>query len=44
MLFEDPDYTAIGDRALIKALNEKLANDPTYPIPEGYFKQTERVA
>lgn len=43
VLFEDPDITSIGDRDLIKALNEKLANDPTYPIPEGYFKQTERI-
>jgi hypothetical protein len=44
VLFEDPDITSIGDKALIKALNEKLANDPNYLIPEGYHKQTERIA
>jgi hypothetical protein len=27
----------------VKALNEKLASDPGYPIPEGFFKQIERV-
>lgn len=43
VLYEDPDATSIGDQQLIKALNEKLVSDPTYPIPEGYFKQVEKT-
>lgn len=43
MLFEDPDTVSVGDRDLIKAINDKLAQDPNYPIPEGYYKQTERI-
>ena len=35
--------TTIGDMQLIKALNDKLAEDPNYPIPEGYFKQVEKT-
>ncbi len=43
LLFEDPDASGMGDQQLIKALNERLADDPDYPIPEGYFKQVERM-
>ena len=28
---------------LIKALNDKLRKDPSYPIPEGYIKVTEKT-
>jgi len=38
VLYEDPDATGMGDKDLIKALNEKVTNDPGYPIPEGFFK------
>lgn len=38
VLYEDPDATGMGDKQLIKALNDKLATDPGYPIPEGFFK------
>ena len=44
MLYEDPDAPGIGvDVKLIKALNDKLAKDPQYPIPEGFMKQLERT-
>ena len=43
MLFEDPDASGMGDQQLIKALNDKLAEDPEYPIPEGYSKQVEKT-
>lgn len=38
VLYEDPDATGLGDKQLVKALNDKLASDPGYPIPEGFFK------
>jgi hypothetical protein len=38
LLYEDPDATDIVDRDLMKALNEKLMEDPNYPIPEGFSK------
>jgi hypothetical protein len=28
---------------LVKALNEKLKKDPSYPIPEGFVKVTEKT-
>jgi hypothetical protein len=43
VLYEDPDATSVADGKLIKALNEKLAKDPNYPIPEGYVKQLEKT-
>lgn len=43
MLYEDPDATDVATRDLVKALNEKVNQDPSYPIPEGYFKQTEKT-
>lgn len=42
VLYEDPDAISVGDKDLVKALNEKLKFDPTYPIPEGFFKQIEK--
>jgi len=38
VLYDDPDATGIGDKELIKALNKKLQEDPSYQITEGYFK------
>ena len=45
ILYEDPDlaYQTVEDLQLIKALNDKLRKDPTYPIPEGYIKVTEKT-
>ncbi len=43
VLYEDPDATSVADAKLIKALNDKLAKDPNYPIPEGYSKQLEKT-
>lgn len=44
ILYEDPDMAnAAGDQQLIKALNEKMRNDPQYPIPEGYIKVVEKT-
>lgn len=42
-MYEDPDATSAGDAKLVKALNEKLKTDPSYPIPEGYVKQLEKT-
>jgi hypothetical protein len=41
-LFEDPDLSIFTDKELIKALEEKCRTDPTYPVPEGYRKVTEK--
>jgi hypothetical protein len=43
VLYEDPDATSVADAKLIKALNEKLAKDPNYPVPEGFMKQLEKT-
>lgn len=43
VLYEDPDATSVADGKLIKALNEKLAQQPSYPIPEGFVKQLEKT-
>lgn len=43
VLYEDPDATSVADTKLIKALNEKLAKDPNYPVPEGFMKQLEKT-
>ena len=44
-LYEDPDIGVQpgADHQLIKALNEKLKKDPSYPIPEGYVKIGEKT-
>ena len=43
VLFEDPDIVGIGDQELIKELNRRLLEDPTYPVPEGFYKQKEKI-
>ena len=43
VLYDDPDATSAADAGLVKALNEKLAKDPNYPIPEGFVKQLEKT-
>ena len=43
VLYEDPDATDPKDRPLIKALNEKLLSDNSYPVPEGFYKVVERT-
>lgn len=43
VLFEDPDATSAADAKLVKALNDKLRQDPQYPVPEGYMKQLEKT-
>lgn len=42
ILFEDPDATSVGDMTLLNALNNKIKEDPNYPIPEDYKKVTEK--
>lgn len=42
-LYEDPDASTFADRELMRALEEKCAEDPTYPVPEGYRKVVERA-
>lgn len=42
MLYEDHDTNMPGvDQQLLKALNDKIKQDPHYPIPEGYIKVSE---
>lgn len=43
VLYDDPDATSATDAGLVKALNEKLAKDPNYPIPEGFAKHLEKT-
>lgn len=40
ILYEDPD--SAQDSEIIAALNEKVENDPSYMLPEGYQKVIER--
>ena len=42
-LFEDPEQSSFADKELIAALDKKLAVDPSYPVPEGFRKQIEKV-
>lgn len=42
-LYDDPDQSGFADRELVHALDEKLKADPTYPVPEGFRKVTEKV-
>ena len=42
-LYEDPDASSFADRELIQALEQKVNADPTYPLPEGYKKQQEKI-
>lgn len=45
MLYEDQDNINIPgvDQQLLRALNDKIKQDPHYPIPEGYMKVTEQM-
>jgi len=43
ILYEDPEATAITDVELVKALNEKISEDPDYPVPEGFQKKVEKT-
>ena len=38
MIYEDPDATVFADRELLQALEKKVNEDPSYPIPEGFRK------
>ena len=43
-LYEDPDQTgAFADKELIKAIEKKLVEDPSYPVPEGFRKVSEKI-
>lgn len=41
-IYEDPDVSNFADRDLIHALEEKCFEDPSYPVPEGFRKVTEK--
>lgn len=41
-LFDDPDSTYVGEKEIIKNLNEKLEKDPNYILPEAYKKIYEK--
>ena len=41
-LYDDPDQSGFADRELVAALDQKLKDDPTYPVPEGFRKVTEK--
>ena len=43
MLYDDPDQvTFLTDKTVLNELNLKIQDDPNYPLPEGYFKVTEK--
>ena len=42
-LYEDPDQSSFADKELVSALDKKLQNDPSYPVPEGFRKVVEKI-
>ena len=38
VIYEDPDHTSFGDNELVNLLEQKINQDPSYPIPEGFRK------
>lgn len=43
MMFDDPDQvTFLTDKTVLNELNQKILEDPDYPLPEGYFKVVDR--
>ena len=42
-LYENPDQTSFADQELLDALNKKVEEDQSYPVPEGYRKQIEKI-
>lgn len=42
-MYEDPDQSSFADKELVEALDKKLQADPSYPVPEGFRKVTEKV-
>jgi hypothetical protein len=42
LLYEDPESTSIADRDVIKALNNRLKENPDYALPEGFTKVQEK--
>lgn len=41
-LFEDPDFTTIGDTEVLRELNRRIKEDPYFDLPEDYIKVPER--
>jgi hypothetical protein len=41
LMFDEPD-PGVGDRDVVRELNEALATDPDIEMPEGYKKVVER--
>lgn len=42
-LYHNPDATALGDQALIEALNKLIFTNPSYTLPEGYTKKVVKT-
>jgi hypothetical protein len=42
MLYQEPDYSILGDRDIVRELNKKLLNNPSLELPEGYKKVQEK--
>ena len=42
-LYEDPDASSMQDKELMAALDKKINEDPTYPVPEGFTKVLEKI-
>ena len=42
-MYEDPYQVGVADKELIAALNKKLALDASYPVPDGFKKQSEKI-
>jgi hypothetical protein len=41
-LFEDPDFTTIGDSDVLKELNRQVKRDPSISVPDEYQKVAEK--
>lgn len=42
VLFDDPDSAYFNESEVIREFNKKLEQDPSYILPEGYKKVTDR--
>lgn len=42
VLYEDTDATFITDKSVLKELNLRVLDDPTYQVPDGYYKYNEK--
>jgi hypothetical protein len=42
-MYDDPDQvTFLTDKSVLNELNIKILEDPSYPLPDGYYKVQEK--